>query len=185
MPENCLLEQHMRTCYGKFTNCCRYCYLDFSNVHLFAQHMSSLHGLPVFDDEFLPRDTPTESTFGGRLQTFGVHNNDAEVNTDLARFMLSEKTRIGNLVRKKISNGPQKIQLCAKVQQLKPHRGDEDCSTDDERIEIYTNSLMTPLLNDGMSDETYWTMVDKLLTVLATFASSGIGRILEKLSNWT
>ena len=143
--------------------------------------MSSLHGLPVFDDEFLPRDTPTESAFGGRLQTFEVHNNDAKVNTDLARFMLSEKTRFGNLVRKKLSNGPQKTQLCAKVQQLKPHRGEEDGSTDDERIEIYTNSLMTPLLNDGMSDDTYWTMLVKFLIVLAKFASSGSGRILGKI----
>ena len=40
---------------------------------------------------------------------------------------------------------------------------------------------MTPVLNDGMSDETYWTMVDKILTVLATFASSGSGWILEKV----
>ena len=36
---------------------------------------------------------------------------------------------------------------------------------------------MTPVLNDGMSDETYWTMVDEMLTVLATFASSGSGWI--------
>ena len=70
--------------------------------------MSSLHGLPVFGDEFLPRDTPTESAFGGRLQTFEVvHNNDAEVNTDLARFMLAEKTRIGNLVLKVIQRTSQ------------------------------------------------------------------------------
>ena len=135
-------------------------------------HEFSLHGLPVFGEEFLPRDTPTESAFGGRLQTFEVvHNNDAEENTDLARFMLAEKTRIGNLVREKLSNGPHKNQFCVKVQLLKPHRGEEDGSTDDERIEIYTNSLVTPVLNDGMSDETYWTMVDKMLTVLATFAS--------------
>ena len=174
----------MRTCRGKLTNCCRTCYLGFNNVHLFAQHMSFLHGLPVFGDEFLPRDTPTESAFGGRLQTFEVvNNNDAEVNTDLARFMLAEKTRIGNLVREKISNGPHKIQFCAKVQLLKPHRGEEDGSTDDERIEIYTNSLMTPVLNDGMSDETYWTMVDKMLTVLATFAE--VAGSWKKLSNWT
>ena len=179
-----LLEQHMRTCHGKFTNCCRTCYLGFNHVHLFAQLMSSLHGLPVFGDEFLRKDTPTESAFGGRLQTFEVvNNNDAEVNTDLARFISAEKTRIGNLVRDKLSNGPHKIQFYAKIQLLKPHRGEEDGSTDDERIEIYTNSLMTPVLNDGMSDETYQTMVDKMLTVLATFASSGSGWILEKFIN--
>ena len=95
--------------------------------------------------------------------------------------MLSEKPQIENFLREKLSNGPQKIQFCAKVQLHKPHRCEEGGSTDDERFEIYANSLMTPVLNDRKSNETYLNMMDKKLTVLSTFASSGSGGILEKV----
>ena len=49
------LEQHMRTCHSKFTNCCRSCFMGFNDAHLFAQHMNSLHSLPVFGPEYQPK----------------------------------------------------------------------------------------------------------------------------------
>ena len=169
----------MQTNQGKFSNCCRTSYRGFNDAHLFAQYMSSLHGLPVFGEKFQSRDTPTESAFREKLQTIEIVNSsNAEVSADFARFMLSEKPRIEYLVSEKLSNRPHKIlckSFCAKVQLLKPRRGEEDGSTENERIEVYPNSLMTPVLNDGMSDKTYWTMMDKMLTVLSTLASSGSG----------
>ena len=81
-----------------------------NDAHLYAQHLSSLHGLPVFGDKLQPQETPTESDFGGNLQNFEVFNNsDAVVSTDLARFILSEKPRIENLVQEKLLNRPQKF----------------------------------------------------------------------------
>ena len=113
-----LLEQHMQTSHGKFTNCCGTCNLGFNNVHLSAQHMSSLHGLPSSVTNSYREIHQLSQLSLEDLETFGtfevVHNSDAEVNTDLARFILSEKIRIGNLVRKKLSNGPHKIHFCAK-----------------------------------------------------------------------
>ena len=60
------LEQHMRTCHQKFTNCWS-CYMGFNDTRLFAQHMSSLHSLPVFGDQFAPTQAPAETAFNGTL----------------------------------------------------------------------------------------------------------------------
>ena len=72
------LEEHMRTVHSKFTNCCRSCYLGFNNSHLYAQHMSSVHSLPVFGEEFQPLKISSQSAFNGHLQTFVIEaeNND-------------------------------------------------------------------------------------------------------------
>ena len=75
------LEEHMRTVHSKFTNCCRSCYLGFNNSHLYAQHMSSLHSLPVFGEEFLPLQIPFQSAFNGHLQTFVIEAENNEENS--------------------------------------------------------------------------------------------------------
>ena len=64
------LEPQMRTCHQKFTNCCRYCYMGFNNTRLFAQHMSSLHSLPVFGDQIQLTQALAESAFNCALQSY-------------------------------------------------------------------------------------------------------------------
>ena len=84
------LEEHMRTIHSKFTIFCRSCYLGFNNSHLCAQHMSSVHSLPVFGEEFQPLQIPSQSAFNGRLQTFVIEaENNGENSSDLQTFMQS------------------------------------------------------------------------------------------------
>ena len=40
---------------------------------------------------------------------------------------------------------------------------------------------MTPVYSQGHSSETFWTMVEKMMIVLTTFASNGSGWVLEKV----
>ena len=85
------LEQHMRTCNQKFKNCRRSCYMGFHDTRLFAQHMSSLHSLPVFGDQFQPTQAPAETAFIGNLQSFHLPPSTTQANTDVAQFMLQHK----------------------------------------------------------------------------------------------
>ena len=85
------LEQHIRTCHQKFTNCCRSCYMSFKDTRLFVQHMSSLHSLLVFGDQFQPTQAPAETAFNGTLQSYHLSPSTTQANTDLAQFMLQHK----------------------------------------------------------------------------------------------
>ena len=84
-----IFEQHMRTEHSRFTNFCRSCHLGFNDFHIYAQHMNSVHSLPVFGREFEPRDTPTESAFNGLLRTF--ETTDADEARYLETFMRAQK----------------------------------------------------------------------------------------------
>ena len=168
----------MRTCHQKFTNCCRSCYMGFNDTRLFAQHMSSLHSLPVFGDQFQPTQAPAETAFNGTLQSYHLPASPTQANTDLIQFMLQHKPQIDSLIEQKLSQGSQKVQFSAHLQLRKPSQNEDQ---EDELIEIYANSLMTPVYSQGLSSETFWTMVEKMMIVLTTFASNGSGWVLEKV----
>ena len=63
---------------------------------------------------------------------------------------------------------------------MKLHQ-DENATETEERIEIYANSVMTPIYVEGLTDELYCSMVQKMKAVLPTFASSGSGWVVEKI----
>ena len=50
-----LLEEHMKTAHQRFTNCCQSCLLGFNDCHLYVQHMTSVHHLPVLGEQLQPR----------------------------------------------------------------------------------------------------------------------------------
>ena len=50
-----------------------------------------------------------------------------------------------------------------------------------DRIGIYANSLMTPVYANGVSDEAYWQIAEKIMSVLATFNSWGSGWTFENV----
>ena len=92
--------------------------------------------------------------------------------------MLQHKPQIDSLIEQKLSQGSQKVQFSAHLQLRKPSQNEDQ---EDELIEIYAKSLMTPVYSQGLSSETFWTMVEKMMIVLTTFASNGSGWVLEKV----
>ena len=172
------LEQHMRTEHSRFTNCCRSCHRGFNDSHLYAQHMNSMQSLPDFGEEFEPRGTLTESAFNGLLRTFKT--TDADEALDLETFMRAQKPRTDSLLNEQLCHGPQKVQLCAKLQLIMYHNDKPD-NAEGERIEIYANSPMTPVYANGLTIAAYCGMVEKLMRILMTIASMGSGWVLEKV----
>ena len=174
------LEQHMRTQHSRFTNCCRSCQLGFNSSHLYAQHARSVLSIPVFGAEFQPNQPPDQSAFNGSLQSYSREPTDDEMvlARDLQAFMKIKQKRIQELIDQKLSAGPQKVQFSAELQLLKHFREPDE---DDERLTIFANSLMTPVYAEGLSNADFSSMVEKMLAVLFTFASSGSGWLLEKV----
>ena len=152
--------------------------MGFNDNRLFAQHMSSFHSLPVFGDQFQPTQAPAESAFNGTLQSYHLPPPTTQANTDLAQFMLQHKPQIDSLIEQKLSQGSQKVQISAHLQLRKPSQNEDQ---EDELFEIYANSLLLPVCSQGLSSETFWTMVEKMMIVLIAFASNGSGWVLEKV----
>ena len=98
--------------------------------------------------------------------------------------MLNQRSAIATQIEQRLSQGPQKVQFAVKVKLLKLHQ-DENSTETEERIEIYANSLMTPIYVEGLTDELYWSMLEKMMAVFSTFNSSGSGWVVEKKSDLT
>ena len=98
--------------------------------------------------------------------------------SDLQAFMKFKQEQIQELIDQKLTAGPQKVQFSAELQLLKQFREPDE---DDERITIFANSLMTPVYAEGLSNDSFVEMVEKMPAVLFTFASSGSGWLLEKV----
>ena len=173
------LEEHMRTVNSKFTNCCCSCYLGFNNSQLYAQHIRSVHSLPVFGEELQPLQIPSQSAFNGHLRTFVIEaENNEENSLYLQTFMQSMRAQIEELIEQKLSSGPQKIQFSAQLSLFKPkHETDED----DENLFIFANSIMTPVIAGVISNNNFALMVEKMLAVLFTFVSSASGWLLDRV----
>ena len=90
--------------------------MGFNDTRLFAQHMSSLHSLPLFGDQFQPTQAPAETAFNGTLQSYHLPPSTTQANTDPTQFMLLHKPQIDSLIEQKLSQGSQKVQCCAHLQ---------------------------------------------------------------------
>ena len=134
--------------------------------------MNSLHSLHVFGPEYQLKDAKAETAFNGVLQTYAIVKNTAD--RDLESFRLNQKSAIATLIKQRLSQGPKKVQFALKVLLLKLHK-DENSIKMEERNEIYVNSLMKPIYVEGLTEELYWSMVEKMMAVLSTSASSGSG----------
>ena len=121
---------------------------------------------------------PAEIAFNGALQSYHLPPSTTQVNTDLAEFKLQQKPQVDSLVEQKLSQGSQKVQYSAHLQLRKRSQNDDQ---EDELNEIHANSLMTPVYSQGLSNETFWFIVERMIIGLTRFASNGSGLVLEKV----
>ena len=73
--------------------------MGFNDTRLFAQHMSSLHSLPVFGDQFQSTQAPAETAFNGTLQSYHLPPSTTHNRTK----MLQHKPQVDSLIEQKIT----------------------------------------------------------------------------------
>ena len=152
--------------------------MGFKGAHLFAQQMNSFHSLHLFGPEYQPKEATPETAFNGVLQTCEIVIKAAC--RDRESFMLNQRSAIDTLNEQRLSQGPQKVQFAVILLLLKQHQ-DENSSETEESIEICAISMVTLCYPEGLADELYWSMGEKMMVFLSKFASSGSGRVVEKL----
>ena len=190
------LEQHFISTHESIANLCEYCNLGFVSNNELNNHMITLHSLPVAtsnntasiskNETIAPNMNVNdielhESAFNGTLKTFLIPGDDS---VDILKFMSKHKEQIQNLI---LANGfqwPQKVQFSLNLSLQKPSViNDEDLNnpTQNELVDIYDNYLMVPILSDGLADGTFNEMVDRMQSVLHSFASHGSGWVLQQV----
>ena len=82
-------------------------------------------------------------------------------------------------------NGPCKVQFSVKLTLFKHATVVSDQSVqqpEDELVEIFANSMMTPLYANGLSDELFLEMLEKMEAVFQNFSAHGSGWVLRRVN---
>ena len=122
----------------------------------------------MFVKESEPRGRPKDSVFNGLLQKF--ERTDSVEGGNLENFMRAQKSKNDSFVKEQLCHEPQNVQLCARLQPIKYHNDQLDNA---EVVVIEKYSLMAPDYANGLTIAAYWAMVEKMMSVLMTFASMG------------
>ena len=102
---------------------------------------------------------------------------DSNNTVGLLDFKTTQRDEINDIIEQKTLNkGPQKHQFSGKLSLHKEARDNGEASD----IDIYANSEMTTV-HHRLSNETFFYMVEKMLTVFFVFAANGSGWILQKI----
>ena len=136
------------------------------------------HGLSVMDQQLTSLSNPSSSTtqasdidnfpasievhesaMKNTLMTFIIPNQNIE--HDLIEFMTLKKKEIQSLILDRTCNGPFKIQSSTLIKHATVVSEQSVQQPEDKRVEIFANSMMTPLYANGLSDELFLEMFKK------------------------
>ena len=118
---------------------------------------------------------PHSSAFRKSIQSYSIVDSNNTIG--LVDFMTTQRDEINDIIEQKTLNeGPQKVQFSANLSLHKDALDNGEASN----IDIYANFEMT-LVHHRLSNETFFHMMEKMLTVLFVFASNGSGWILQKI----
>ena len=96
-----------------------------------------------------------------------------------------KKSDIQSLILDRICNGPCKVQFLAKLTLIKHATVVSNQSVqqpEDERVEIFANSMLTPLYANGLSDELFLEILGKMEAVFQNFSAHGSGWVLQRVN---
>ena len=153
---------------------CSYCITAFDNSESLYKHQEEVHGLPrPIKAETSDGKKPTTTAINGSLKVYTILGNREE---DLFEFMMEKKAEVHRIILQNTVRNSQKVQLCATIQLEKPVQDD-----DDESLSIYVRSNMQAVYKEGLKNEQYLEMVEKMLATLYTFTASGSGWMVVKI----
>ena len=95
------------------------------------------------------------------------------------------KNEIQSLILDKTCNGPCTVQFSAELTLFKRATVVLDQSVqqpEDERVEMFANSMMTPLYANGLSDELFLEMLGKIEAVFQNFSAHDSGWVLQRVN---
>ena len=151
---------------GKPSRICVYCKKTFTTESDFRKHLREQHSLPMRNQTDKKDDRNFSSAFNN---TFKIFKIEAEDKHDLLEFLLEKETLIRETLMEYSQRKPVEVQLSVKLILQKPFEEDAD------KIENHLNTDMIPVFAQGLAKETFFEMIDKLLSTLISFTAHGSG----------
>ena len=142
----------------------------FPDRRTFIDHMFQQHGQPLWEPNQgeSERHQPLEAALGSSAETYSIPATVGEV--DVLQFFNDNRSSINELIESKTRYEPQKVQFCLEVSLEKPVVDQET-----EYITIYSNTNFVNVDVEGIDDEQFHDMVDKVISTIHQFASHGSG----------
>ena len=156
---------------GKPSRICVYCKKTFMTESDFRKHLREQHSLLTRNQKDKEDDRNFSSAFNN---TFKIFKIEAQDNQDLLEFLLEMETLIRETLMENSQRKPVKVQLSVKLILRKPIEEDTD------RIEVHFNTDMIPVFAQGLAKETFFEMIDKLLSTLFSFTAHVSGWTVDK-----
>ena len=151
---------------------CSYCITAFDNSDSLYNHQEEVHGLPhPMRAEKNSLKKPTTTAINESLKVYTILGNEEE---DLFEFMMDKKAEIHRIILQNTVCNAQKVHFCATIEL-------EKAIQDEDGMKIVVRSNMQPVYKEGLKEEEYLDMVEKMLTILYTFTASGSGWIVVKI----
>ena len=171
------MKKHIRENHNSATTkLCIYCNKMFYSIRTFNKHLKDVHSLPPILPSQNSNISPQTSAFGGTVQSFFLPSVE---DVDFLQFMVDRKQSIQEIVGDAVRIEPKKVQLSSKVKLEKPALDDEEGMD----LAIHVNSKMeTVYLGEELTDETFFSMLDQMLTSLLSFTAHGSGWMLKEIT---
>ena len=157
---------------GKPTRICVYCKKIFMTESNFRKHLREQHSLPMRNQTDKIDDRNFNSAFNN---TFKIFKIEAEDDHNLLEFLLEKETLIQETLMENSQRKLKKVQLSVKLILQKPIEEDTD------KIEVHLNTDMNRVFAQGLAKETFFEMIDKLLSTLFSFRAHGSGWIVDEM----
>ena len=167
------LSLHFKKVHNQYIHriCC-YCITAFEDTESLYSQQEEMHGLPRPITALKDGDKQhTTTAINGSLKVYTMMGTEEE---DLFEFMMDKKEEINNILIQNTVRNSQEVQFCATVQLEKP-------IPDDDGLKIFVRSNTQPVYKEGLKDEEYLEMLEKMLGILYTFTASGSGWMVVKI----
>ena len=176
MSERKLHKQTARSLHD--TKLCIYCRKVFHSLKSFNSHLSSVHSLPpVLSSQNERTHRPEISALDGIADSFFLKASPNDY--DFFKFMIEQKPITKEIISESLQTESRKVEFSADLIVEKPAVSIDD---DGQEIAFHVNSKLEAVyLADGLSDDAFSRMLDKMLTSVMSFSSHGSGWILQKI----
>ena len=125
--------------------------------------------MPILDmeEDDVDSSRPTVSSISGGVNYYEFQPGEKDL--DIMEYMFRKRDEVTRIIQKHTHKFPQKLQINVEMTLQKPL--DEEV----EKLSVYFNTKTVTVYHSGISDESYESLIDNIVSKLVIFSSYGSG----------
>ena len=148
---------------------CYTCRVGFQTKLNYVAHVKNEHGMPILDmeEDEIDLTRPTVSSISGGVNYYEFQPWEKDL--DIMEFMFRKREEVLGIIQKHTQKFPQKLQVNVEMTLQKP------LEEEIEKVSVYFNTETVTVYHSGISDESYESLIDSIVSKLVMFSSYGSG----------